>query len=129
MWYYYFKGDEKMSRVKGENSKLLRLGEVLKEARLSAGWSQKKAADELECSQSFVAQCEAGDMVDLSSSMLKALAELYGVNYRDVVAKLVEEKYGVDFTAGKQARDLSLVLLEREMEALRGKLSRLKNRK
>lgn len=118
-----------MSRVKGENSKLLRLGEVLKEARLSAGWSQKKAADELECSQSFVAQCEAGDMVDLSSSMLKALAELYGVNYRDVVAKLVEEKYGVDFTAGKQARDLSLVLLEREMEALRGKLSRLKNRK
>ena len=107
--------------------KLAGLGQILRDARLAQeGLDQVNAAKEIGCTQSYLAQIERGLMANPSTHLLRAIAKLYKLDYRDVLAALVEEKYGVDFTIGKPARNLSIYLIKKQIEKLDRKLGKLK---
>ncbi|MDO8589988.1 MAG: helix-turn-helix transcriptional regulator [bacterium] len=121
-----------MPKSAGREKKLVVYGQTLQKARLSSGiLNQKQAASRLtdgglQCSQPLIAQHETGRIVDPSLNFLKAIAALYEVDYRDLVAVLVMDKYGVDFTSGEKPRNLLIQLVEKNLEELQKELARLK---
>ncbi len=68
----------------------MKLGEVLKEIRLSKKITQKQVGERTSISQPFLSQLEAG-LKNPSPKMLKRLSDLYGVPPQLVVFKSITE--------------------------------------
>lgn len=64
------------------------LGSIVKEFRLSAGWTQGKLADKIGKSRSYITRLEAGEFEDVGSSVMDALAKAFsqsGDDFRQIV--------------------------------------------
>jgi transcriptional regulator with XRE-family HTH domain len=72
-------------------------GEYLLELRTNAGYSQKKVADKLDIDISLLSKIEHGER-QLQGHMLKPLAELFKISYKDLQMQFlnqrIEEQFG-----------------------------------
>ncbi len=57
--------------------------------------------------QTALSKLEKGGVVDPTSKTLQALAKILGLEYREVVAMLVDEKYGEKFSVEKNTPRVS----------------------
>lgn len=92
---------------------LVLTGKLLAVARQSVGLSQSQVAEAIGCSQSNIAQIERSDYAEPSTEILSKLSELYGLDINDVVASIVAEKYGIDFSTSPVPRNLRKVVSEK----------------
>ena len=117
--------------AKVPDKKLVKLGQVLREARMASELDQGEVVCQLNraglrYTQSYISQCEAGQFVNPSPQLLRGFAKLYKLNYKDLVAAIIHEKYGVDFTKGEAASKLSILMIERELTTLKKRIAKLK---
>lgn len=83
----------------------------------------------IKCSQSLLVVYEKGKIGNPDPAILRQLASLYGVSFEGLIALLIREKYGVDFTEGKAAPDIEIQQLEKKLAAISIEISKLKKRR
>jgi transcriptional regulator with XRE-family HTH domain len=71
-------------------------GDYLLELRTSAGYSQKKVADKLGIDISMLSKIEHGER-QVQGHMLKPLAELFKLNYKQIQIQFLEQKIEDEF--------------------------------
>lgn len=89
------------SAAAGNRTKLNLFGKFLKAAREKTIPTQQEAATCLTqaghtASQSLIAQLETGRISNPDAALLKKLAEIYKVSYKDLINCLTLDKYGVN---------------------------------
>jgi transcriptional regulator with XRE-family HTH domain len=71
-------------------------GEYLHELRTSNGYSQKKVADKLGIDISLLSKIEHGER-QVQGHMLKPLAELFNLNYKQIQIQFLNQKIENEF--------------------------------
>jgi DNA-binding XRE family transcriptional regulator len=76
-------------------------GNYLKELRTNKGLSQALAAirtqrTQMTVTQATVGKYEKGQVMDPDPQVIKALAQIYGASYEELLWKLLLAKYGLD---------------------------------
>lgn len=93
-------------------------GNLLKEARLLKNLSQAELAKITRVTQSYIAQIENGRHDNLTPDRVKVLAEALDIEYGDLVAIIVIDRYGVDFTEN-YPNDLRTIILDKKISAIK----------